>query len=99
MKIYEIKCRKVFANPGYAYIAEAEVEEEDGSAAFVAIQDYNGLDMTVSKQSMYDFLCGDGADPAEEFTEEYNTLEGANASAYSDVFAKLVEVIKILGRE
>ncbi len=97
MKIYEIKSRKVFANPGYACIAEAEVEESDGSTTFVAIQDYNGLDMTVSKQSMYNFLCGDGGDPAEEFAEEHTSVDGAGDSAYAEVFRKLMDVIKMLG--
>lgn len=96
MKIYEIKSRKVFANPGYACIAEAEVEESDGSTTFVAIQDYNGLDMTVSKQSMYNFLCGDGGDPAEKFLEEYTSVEGASESEYAEVFRKLVDVIGML---
>ena len=97
MKIYEIKCRKVFAEPGqYAYIAEAQVEE-DGTDVFVAIQEYDGLDMTVSKQGMYDFLCGDGGDPAEEFLEEYTAIDDAADSAYAEVFRKLVNVIEMLG--
>ena len=98
MKIYEIKCRRVFAEPGqYAYIAEAQVEEEGGNDTFVAIQEYDGLDMTVAKQGMYDFLCGDGGDPAEEFLEEYTSVEDAAGSAYAEVFRKLVEVIGMLG--
>lgn len=97
MKIYEIKCRKVFANPGYAYIAEAEIEEQDGSELFIAIQKYEGLDMTVSKQSMYDFLCGDKADPAEEFLEEYKEADEAVRSEYADIFRKLMEVTEMLG--
>ena len=98
MKIYEIKSKKVFAVPdGYVYIAEAEVEEADGSETFVAIQKYNGLDMTVSKQSMYDFLCGEGADPAEEFLEEYKEADtAAIRSSYAKVFAKLMNVIEML---
>lgn len=97
MKIYEMKCRKVFAVPdGYVYIAEANVEEADGSDTYVAVQKYEGLDMTVSKQSMYAFLCGDAADPAEEFLEEYRTIDEASESAYAEVFRKLVEMIGML---
>lgn len=97
MKIYEIKCRKVFAEPGkYVYIAEAEVEESDGSATFVAIQKYEGLDMTVAKQGMYNFMCGDGGDPAEEFLEEYTAIDDAADSVYAEVFRKLVNVIEML---
>lgn len=97
MKIYEIKCRKVFAEPGkYVYIAEAEVEESDGSATFVAIQKYDGLDMTVAKQGMYNFMCGDGGDPAEEFLEEYTSVDGVSESAYAEVFRKLFDVIGML---
>ena len=99
MKIYAIRCREVMACAGsWAVVAEAEVETDtpNRDTVYVTIQDYNGLDMTVSKQSMYAFLVVGGEEPTE-FLEEYTTLKDTKASAYADVFAKVRKAMKLLG--
>lgn len=98
MKIYGMKGRKVFAEKDkWAYVAEIEVEEDDGSETYVTVQDYELSDLTVSKTSMYDFLVGDSADPAETFLEEYKSWDEVSVSKYAEMFEKLRELVKMLG--
>ena len=98
MKIYGIKCREVMACPGsWAIVAEAMVAEADGSETYVMVQEYDTLEMTVSKQSLYSFLAENGSEPAVEFLEEYTTVKDAKGSVYAPVFDKLRKVIKMLG--
>ena len=101
MKIYGIKCREIMACAGsWATIAEAEVETDtpNRDTAYVTVQEYDGLDFSVSKKSMFDFIAGDGSEPAEsDFLEEYSTLKDAKASAYAEVFTKLRKVMKMIG--
>lgn len=99
MKIYGIKCREVMACAGsWAVIAEAAVEEDDGSETYVMIQEYDGTEYTVSKESLYGYLAENGPEPVIEFLEEYTKLKDAKTSRYADVFAKLMKVVKMLGR-
>lgn len=101
MKIYGIRGREVLACAGsWAYVAEAEVEEDNGSETYVTAQIYaEGLELTVSKQSVYGFTVVGVGDPVEKFMEEYTTWGGAKESAYADVFKKLKSVINMLGRK
>ena len=97
MVISEIKAKRVYAEPEkYCYVAEAVVEE-NGEDIYVAMQKYDGYDMTVSKQSMYKFISGDGGDVAEEFVEDYRSEEEASGSKYADVFELLKDVMVRLG--
>ena len=98
MKIYGIKCREVMACAGsWAVVAEAEVEIENGEEIYVTAQEYDGLELTVSKQSLYAFLVGNGQAPAEEFVEEYRAWKDTKESAYAEVFARLKKVMKMMG--
>lgn len=100
MKIYGIKCREVMACAGsWAVVAEAEVETDSANrdTVYVTVQEYDGLEMTVSKESLYAFLAGNAKEPAGGFLEEYTTVKDAKASAYAEVFAKLRKVMKMLG--
>lgn len=101
MKIYGIRGREVMACPGsWAYIAEAEVEEDDGSETYVTAQTYaEGLELTVSKESVYGFMVVGVGDPVENFIEEYTTWSSAKESKYADVFKKLKSVMNMLGRK
>ena len=97
MKIYGIKAKEVMACPGsWAIVAEAEVMEKDGSTTYVLAQEYDTIELTVSKQSLYSFLVEDGEEPAVEFSEEYTAWKDAKASAYAGVFDKLKKVLKML---
>ena len=99
MYIGKIIAKNVFAGPGnMALVAEAVVENDAGEVVYVTIQDYEGTEYTVSKQSVYEFLAGSQEEPASEFLEEYLKFGvEAKASAYAEVFAKLKRVIKMLG--
>ena len=100
MKIYGIKCKEVMACAGsWAVIAEAEVETDtpNRDTVYVTIQEYDGVECTISKKSVYAFLVENGSEPVMEFLEEYRILSGTKASAYADVFAKLRRVMKMLG--
>ena len=96
MKIYGIHGKRVFACAGsWAYVVEAGVDLPDGSNVYVTVQDYDGMELTVSKESMYGFLVCNGEEPAE-FLEEYRTWKDAKGSAYAPVFEKLKKVLKML---
>ena len=96
MNIYGIHGKKIMACAGsWAFVAEAGVDLPDGSEVFVTAQDYDGVELTVSKESMYAFLVCDGDEPAE-FLEEYRSWKDAKASAYAAVFEKLKKVLKML---
>lgn len=100
MKIYGIKSREVMACAGsWAVVAEAEVEidNENRDTVYVTAQEYDGLELTVSKQSVYGFLVENAGEPAEEFLEEYRTWKDAKESAYAGVFAQLKKAMKMLG--
>ena len=97
MDLYEIKAKKVYAEQEkYCYVAEAVIDD-NGEDVFVAIQKYDGIDITVSKDSMYKFIAGEGGDCAEEFIEEYTSVEEAVKSKYSDVIVVLKKAIEMLG--
>ena len=99
MRIVEIKAKKVFACAGsWALLAEAFVVNDDESEVYVMIQEYDGLEMTVSKKSVYGFLAGNDPEPeGMEFMEEYTVAKDAKGSAYAAVFDQLKKVIKMLG--
>ena len=98
MKIFQIKAKKVFAGPcSMAYIAEAGVDTDDGKTVYVAVQEYDGVAMTVAKDSVYAFLAEDGAKPDNDWLETYGTLKEAKESAYAPVMMQLRKVIKMLG--
>jgi len=98
MKIYGIRCREVMACAGsWATVAEAEVEIENGEEVYVTAQEFDTLELTVSKQSLYAFLVGNAGEPADGFTEEYTAWKDAKASAYAEVFARLKKVMKMMG--
>lgn len=92
-----IKAEKVYAGPGsFARIAEATVYTGSGETVYVTVQEYDGTEYTVSKQSVLDFLSGKAEDPAE-IDEEYTTLKEAKASVYGPVFEKLRKAVGMLG--
>ena len=96
MKIYGIKAREVMACAGsWALVAEASVDV-GGETVYVLAQDYDGLELTVSKKSLYAFLVEDGAEQDVEFLEEYTTWKDAKASVYAGVFDKLKKVLKMM---
>lgn len=98
MKIYGIKAREVMACAGsWAVVAEAAVEEDDGSETYVMIQEYNGLEFTVSKESLYGYLAENGPEPVVEFLEEYTKLKDTKESKYAEVFKVLKSVMGKLG--
>ena len=98
MKIYSIKASKVGAPPCMvACVAEAAVETDEGGMVYVVIQEYDGLDMTVSKNSVFDFLAGDGKEPATDFLESYGSLKEAKTSVYAPVMLQLRKAIRMLG--
>ena len=99
MKIYGIRCREIMACAGsWAIVAEAEVETDtpNRDTGYVTGQEYEGLDMTVSKESLYAFLVGNGKEPVE-FLEEYRSVKESKESAYAGVFAKVRRVMKMMG--
>lgn len=97
MVITEIKAKRIYAEPGkYCYVAEAEVED-GGKEVYVAMQKYNGYDMTVSTESMYSFIAGDGGSIAENILEDYDNQEDAAGSRYGDVFELLKDIVGRLG--
>ena len=97
MKIYGIKAKRVLACAGsWADVAEASVDV-GGKTLYVMAQEYDTVELTVSKQSLYAFLAEDGAEPAVEFLEEYTAWKDAKASEYAPVFDKLKKVLKMLG--
>ena len=97
MKIIGMKAKEVMACAGaWAVVAEAEVDA-GGEVVYVLAQEYDTLELTVSKQSLYSFLCEDGAEPAVEFLEEYTAWKDAKASGYAAVFEKLKKELKMLG--
>lgn len=100
MKIYGIKSREVMACAGsWAVVAEAEVEidNDNRDTVYVTAQEYDGLELTVSKQSLYAFLVENAGDPADGFLEEYRKWSDAKESAYAEVFARLKKVMKTMG--
>ena len=98
MNIVEIKAKKIFAgDEGYALVGEATITDSDGNEVFVSGQIFNGSDLTVSKQSMYRALAEDGADPAEDFLEEYSSFDDAEKSEYADAFRAVRNAVAILG--
>lgn len=100
MEIYGIKAKRVTACAGsWADVAEASVSLKDGSVVYVMAQEYDSIELTVSKQSLYAFLAEDGAEPAVEFLEEYTAWKDAKASGYAGVFAKLKKAIGMLGED
>lgn len=95
--VIEIKAKRIYAEPGkYCCVAEAVVEKS-GEDVYIAMQEYNGYDMTVSKQSMYSFIAGDGGSIAEDILEDYDNQEDAAGSEYGEVFELLKDVIARLG--
>lgn len=100
MKIYGIKCKEVMGCAGsWAVIAEAAVESDSPNrdTVYVTVQEYDGTEYVVSKESLYAFFAEDGDEPAEVFMENYQTLKDAKTSAYAEVFMKLRRVMKMLG--
>ena len=98
MKIYGIQAKEVMACAGsWAVVAEAGVDLPGGSTVYVTAQEYDGVELTVSKESLYDFLVGDAEEPACGFIEEYRTWKDAKASEYAAVFDRLKKVMKMLG--
>lgn len=96
--IYEMKAKMVGGGPcGCAFIAEAVMDGVDGGKVYVTIQDADGKEFTVAKQSVYAFLAEEADEPAEEFMEEYRSLRSAKKSAYAGVFEKLNDMLKVLG--
>ena len=98
MSIVEIKAKKLFGGPGsFVWLAEAFVEDEAGGDVYVTYQMYDGYELTVSKQSMYDALTeDDDSDEDVEFLEEYESPEDAVQSAYAKVFAVLGHTLEEL---
>ena len=97
MKIYGIKAKEFMACPGsWAVVAEASVDV-GGETLYVLAQEFDTVELTVSKQSLYSFLVEDGAEPAVEFLEEYTEWKDAKVSGYWPVFDKLKKVLKMLG--
>ena len=97
MKIIGMKAKEVMACAGaWAVVAEAEVDV-NGEVVYVLAQEYDTVELTVSKQSLYAFLAEDGTEPVVEFLEEYTAWKDAKASAYAPVFDKLKKVLKMLG--
>jgi len=80
-----------------ACVAEAAVENDDGSMVYVVIQEYDGFAMTVSRDSVFDFLAGDGEEPAKDFIESCGTVKEANESVYAPVVKQLRKAVKLLG--
>lgn len=97
MRIIGIKAKEVMACAGaWAVIAEAEVEV-DGESVYVLAQEYDTLELTVSKKSVYSFLVEEGDAPFVDFLEEYTAWKDAKESEYWPVFEKLKKVMKMLG--
>lgn len=98
MKIYGIKAREVMACAGsWALVAEAEIED-GGEKLFVTLQKYDGVECTVSRESVYAFLAENGPAPEGEFLEEHTSVKAAKAeSKYGDVFKVLDSVMGKLG--
>lgn len=97
MKIIGLKAKDVMACAGaWATVTEAEVEV-NGEILYVLAQEYDTLELTVSKTSLYEFLAGNGDEPVVEFSEEYTAWKDAKASAYWPVFEKLRKLMKMLG--
>ena len=99
MEINGIKAKKVFAGPGsYALVAEAEVyDQEKDVFVFATVQSYSGEEYSIQKESVYDFLAGEGSAAVSEFLESYHTYRDAKESGYAEVFEKLRKVLKMLG--
>lgn len=98
MRIVGIKCREVMACAGsWADIAEAEVVNDAGEKVYVLVQEYDSMEYTVTKESLYSFLAEDGDEPNAEFAEEYTSWKDAQASAYAEVFKMLRGLLKKLG--
>ena len=101
MKIYGIKCREIMVCAGsWATIAEAEVETDtpNRDTVYVTVQEYDGQDFSVSTKSLFDFIVGEGSEPADgDFLEEFSTLKEAKASVYAGVYEKLRKAMKMLG--
>lgn len=99
MKIYGIKCSEVMVCDGsWAKVAEAEVITDEHETVYVTIQEYEGVDLSVQKGSMYACIVENAKEPADEmFLEEYRGMAFAKESAYADVFAKLRKVMKLVG--
>ena len=99
MFISEIKAKSVFAGPGQrAYVAEAKVYdgEDEDEELYVTVQMYDGMEFTVSKQSVYACLAEDNGEPADEVLEEYEKLKDAKGSKYGKIFSALSTVVKTL---
>ena len=98
MNIVEIKAKKFFAGAGnFVWLAEAQVEAEDGSTVYATVDYYDGEEYTVQGKSMYAFLAEDGEDPCVNFDECYTSFDDAQKSKYAGVFAALKNVIEELG--
>jgi hypothetical protein len=92
-----MKAKEVMACPGaWAVVTEAEVDN-GGEILYVLAQEYDTLELTVSKDSLYAFLAENGSEPAVEFSEEYTAWKDAKASAYWPVFEKLKKLMNMLG--
>ena len=98
MLIEEIKAKRIFAGPGNtAFVAEARVKDMQRNEYFVTVQDYDGTEYTVAKESVYAFLAEDNGEPASEFLEEYTKLKDAKTSSFANVFMTLKSVLNKLG--
>lgn len=99
MKIYGIKSKEVMACAGsWAVLAEAAVNDERDGDVFVTVQEYDTLEFTVTKKSIYSYLAEDGKEQADwEFLEEYTSYKASQESRYAEVFRMLKGIMKKLG--
>ena len=94
-----LKATKVMACPGsFALIAEA-VLLENGEKIYVTYQSYDTEEYTVSKDSVYNYMTGEGESTSDPVDEEYTSLAEAKKTRYGKTFAMLNRLVKKLGEE
>lgn len=95
-----LKAKKVMACPGsFALVAEA-VLRENGEDVYLTYQLYDTEEFTVSKDSVYNYLTGEGEASGDPVDEEYLSLAQAKReSKYGKVFEMLKRTAGKLGAE
>lgn len=99
MNILSVKSGKVGGDPcAAAVVAEAMVDTGDCGIVYVVIQEDGEFAMTVSLESVYEYLTGDGEPPEDGFDiASYGTVREANKTAYSPVVKVLRRAVRMLG--
>ena len=100
MKIYGIKAREIMACAGsWARVAEVALDDDDYKDVYVMAQEYNGLELTVSRKSLYSFMVEDDGSPDVDVMEQYTTWSAAKDSKYAEIFKVLKTTLKMLGNK